>query len=256
MPALQAGPAPPPAFSQGACPELRPGWNRSFGASGRDFLLEVPGSGGPYAVIFVWHGANGAAAPFDELLRSPAERDGYLLVVPDGQGRFPVEWDLHGDLDLGFFDDVLACLVQQFPVDRRRVHAAGYSAGGVMAARLAERRAGQLASLVSWSGGIRDDRHRLVVGPLPRALPGLLYHGGADDRPAWVGQPGTLELAEALLAAGQRPVVCDHEQGHTIPDTDRTFLDMGAFFIAHPWGGSDPAEAGVSLPAYCQPYAP
>jgi poly(3-hydroxybutyrate) depolymerase len=192
--------------------------------------------------------------PFDELLRTHAEQDGYLLVVPDGQARFPVEWDLDGDTDLGFFDDVLACLVQQFPVDRRRVHSAGFSAGGAMSARLAERRGDRLASLVSWSGGIRDQNRKLVVGSLPRALPGLLYDGGRDDRPSWVGQAGTLELAETLLAAGEAPIVCDHGQGHTIPDTDRTFLDMGAFFLAHPFGGSDPIDAGVSLPRYCFPY--
>jgi hypothetical protein len=41
------------------------------------------------------------------------DADGYVLVIPDGQLRYPLDWGMDirgGDDDLRFFDDVVACV--------------------------------------------------------------------------------------------------------------------------------------------------
>lgn len=263
LPALASGlPALRP-YSGGTCPTLERGENRGFGVGARDFLLFVPSeTGGPYGVVFVWHGSGGNAQAFTFLVDAsdPAgyERGGYILVIPDGQARHLLDWamDLQGvDHDLRFYDDVVACLSQQFPVDRRRVHSTGYSAGAVFSAYLMGHRSDSLASFAGWSTGEADSRNRRIVPDPPRAVPGLLYHGGRDDKPDWAGRRGTLSLAAHMTANGALAIVCDHGLGHVVPGPlDATLGQMWSFMLAHPFGDEQAwATGGLAgrLPDWC-----
>jgi poly(3-hydroxybutyrate) depolymerase len=262
LPALDSGgPAPPTAYSRGTCPALVPGTNRDFGANHRDFELRVPAtSRGPYGVVFAWHHSNGSSELFPRILADHLETGGYVLVAPDGQRRYPLEWDMDAagaDDDLRFFDDVLACLDAQIPIDRRRVHAVGLSAGAVFSAYLMGRRSNVLASFVSFSGGGEGPGGERFVPNPPHPIPGLLYHGGETDVPDWAGRVGTLALARRMAANTQLAIVCDHGSGHVIPGPAKTLDDMWAFMLAHPFSPGNTAAwrtTGITglLPDYCR----
>lgn len=259
LPALaEGGPALRP-YSQGACPRLEDGWNLGFGFNQRDFILRVPtATRGPYGLWFLWHGFGGTAQAFDYFLSARFDADGYILVIPDGQSRYSLEWGMDlrgGDDDLRFFDDVVACVNQQFPIDRRRVHATGYSAGGVFSAYLMGYRSDTLASFGAWSTGETDTKGRRIVPAPARPVPGLLYHGGRGDKPDWAGRKGTLALAAHMAENGALAIVCDHGGGHVVPEPfEGTLRDMWAFLLAHPFGPTAAwATGGLGgrLPDYC-----
>jgi len=258
LPALAAGgPADLPPYSRGTCPALVPGRNPGFGYNGRSFLLHVPTSTrGPFAVVFLW-GAGTHPETIAGLLSAFYDVDGYILVVPEGEPFYPLTWSMDSrgsDDDLRFFDDVLTCLDQQFPVDRRRVHSAGYSVGACFSAYLMGHRSWTLASFASYSGGDQMPSGRQLVPMPPHPIPGLLFHGGDRDD-LWAGKEATLSLARRMAANGQFTVACDHGFGHVVPGA--TVRDMWAFLLAHPFSpGNEAAWAagGISgrLPDWCR----
>jgi poly(3-hydroxybutyrate) depolymerase len=258
LPALDTeGPAPLAPYSRGACPALAPGRNRDFGHNHRSFLLCVPTSTrGPFAVLFLW-GAGGPAEGIAPVLAGHYDEDGFILVVPDGDPpRYPLTWDMDprgSDADLRFFDDVLACLDEQYPVDRRRVHTTGYSTGAVFSAYLMGHRSQVLASFSSYSGGDRSPSGERLVPMPPHPIPGLLYHGGDADV-EWAGKAATLSLAARMASNGQFTVVCDHGRGHVVGSSTQ---EMWGFLLAQPFSPGNAAAwatTGIDskLPAYCQ----
>jgi poly(3-hydroxybutyrate) depolymerase len=243
-------------YSRGRCPALAPGRNRGFGYNGRSFLLYVPRSSrGPFAVVFLW-GAGGPAEGIASILAGVHDEDGFILVVPDGEPRYPLAWSMDArgaENDLRFFDDVLACLDEQYPLDRRRIHTTGYSAGAVFSAYLVGHRSRTLASFSSYSGGDQSPSGDRLVPMPPHPIPGLLFHGGDADV-EWAGRAATLSLAGRMAANGQFTVVCDHGRGHVVAGSTQ---EMWRFLLAHPFspGNAAPwATTGIAgkLPAYCQ----
>ncbi len=245
------GPAAPRPYSRGICPVLTPGRNRDVGHTHRSLLLGVPTTTrGPYGVLFFWPAAGPAESIWPIFGRS-LDAGGYILVIPDADTRFPLSWSMDArgaDDDLRFFDDVLACLDAQYPIDRRRIHSAGYSTGAVFSAYLMGHRHDTLASFVSFSGGGHLPSGEMHV-PLPtRKAPALLYHGGATDT-LWAGREATLGLAARMRANGQPTLVCDHGRGHVVGASAR---EMWSFLLAHPFR-NDAVAAGVPGPARARP---
>lgn len=261
--ALQTGgPAALRPYSGGTCPALAPGSVSDFGRDRRSFLLYVPKSTrGPFGVVFFW-AAGGKAEATAPIVSMGYDADGYILVLPEGkvgpggQAAFPLSWSMDpkgADDDLRFFDDVVTCLDQRFPIDRRRIHSAGYSVGGCFSAYLMSYRSEYLASFVSYSGSDKTPSGERLIPMPPRPVPGLLYHGGDTDS-LWAGKAATLSLAGRMSANGQFTVVCDHGRGHVIGDTVQ---NMWAFMLAHPFSPGNSsvwAASGIvgKLPAHCQ----
>jgi predicted esterase len=260
LPALtQDGPVRRP-YSRGTCPPLSQGANLDVGFTGRTVLLYIPTSTrGPFGVVFAWS-AGGSAEAYD-FLATRYDQDGYILVIPNGRPQYPLTWDMDrggAEADLRFFDDVVTCLAEQYPIDLRRVHSTGYSVGGIFTAYLMGYRSETLASIVAWSTGETDPSGRRMV-PSPRhRIPGLLYHGGSHDEPDYAGREGTLALASRMASNGQFTVVCDHGLGHTIPGPlDATLQQMWTFMLAHPFTPGNAAawaESGIAgkLPDFCR----
>jgi len=242
----------------GPCPALQPGSNRVFGSNFRDFLLYVPTTTrGPFGLVFLWS-AGGKAQGFD-FLATRYDADGYILVIPGGDARDPLTWAMDAgglDHDLRFFDEVVACVSEQFPLDRRRVHSTGYSVGAVFSAYLMAHRSDTLASFSGWSTGETDPGGRRMVTRPRRPVPGLLYHGGMNDKPDWAGRKGTLALAAHMTQAGALAIVCDHGSGHVVPGptVEGTMGQMWSFMLAHPFGDETAWKTGGlagRLPDHC-----
>jgi polyhydroxybutyrate depolymerase len=188
---------------------LEPGDHRIEIAAGgrqRSYLVHLPpqaAAGTPLPLLLNFHGAasNAAGQQRFSRLNDLADRAGFLVVYPDGTGRFKrfLTWNagtccgsamLQRVDDVGFTVAVLDDCARRMAVDRRRVYATGMSNGAMMAHRLAAEVPERIAAIAPVAGGMVYQRFRpgLTVPVLqihsvddPRAL----YHGGLG--PAFPG---------------------------------------------------------------------
>lgn len=108
-----------------------------------------------------------------------ADRDGFLVVAPQGQGQ-PRHFTLLGATggeqdDVQFVGDVIDHLQKTLCVDRSRVYATGMSNGGALSAVLACRLSDRIAAFASVAA--------VVWGPqcdAARTVPIIAFHGTAD----------------------------------------------------------------------------
>ncbi len=177
----------------------------------RRFLVHRPAGrddGAPLPVVVVLHGT-GATASWtlgDTGWADKADREGFLVLVPDGlrpdlakPPHFvdnPQVWndgspklvpnEPEGD-DVGFLDAMLDAVGQDAAVDPRRLYVTGFSNGAGMAFRLAAERSRRYAAVAPVAG------HCWLTDPRPeRPTPTLLLAGGDDPLfPLAGGQIGT-----------------------------------------------------------------
>ena len=159
----------------------------------RSFLLHLPpaaAAGVPLPLVLMFHGyqGNGATLMAESRMNDAADRAGYAVAYPDGSGRFKYAWlswnavsccgvvaERHVD-DIGFADAIVRRLVSAGRVNPDRVYAAGFSAGGMIALRLACTRARAYAAVADVAGAMPD------TACVPaRAVPTILFQGEDDS---------------------------------------------------------------------------
>jgi len=218
----------------------------------------------PLPVVFAFHGAG---STIDSLARASgfnamADRERFLVVYPQGLGaRFDTR---RSSADVRLVVAILAQLEQAGAVDRRRVHATGFSNGGFLCYRLAADMPGVFASIAPVGALLERD-------VLPDATRVSLMHvHGAADRVvtpggrrgsygaqegvrAWAARAGCAQapIDQALPGAAplrvrQRRYACPagvdvgllwiEGKGHTWPQEGGGWLSrtMWAFFQDHP----------------------
>jgi hypothetical protein len=258
-------PAAPGAYSAGECPAMD-GVVSDFrsGRYSRTFRVHLPRETDGAGVLFLWHGNGDSAEGFDRYMDGEglARELGVITVIPDaGAGGLGLDWsvppnDTKGDA--GFFDDMLACLSAQYPLDLRRVYSAGFSAGALWTSWLAMNRADHLAAAVTFSGGSDGGAMGIAVvnGYKTPAwdIPVLMTEGGPSDQVIVNFEDMTESMSTQLREDGSTVVVCSHGEGHTPPSGfDRwawDFLDAHVYGrLPSPYaGGADPSG---KLPGYC-----
>jgi polyhydroxybutyrate depolymerase len=139
----------------------------------------------PAPTIVVLHGAWLSGQEMREMLRlsAPAGAAGFTVVYPDAGGVLwndgataaPMPGLLSAADDVGFLDALLDRLIAERIADPARIHLAGLSSGGMMAARYACLRAGRLASLVIFAA-TQAAQPCAPARPLP-----VLIAAGTDD---------------------------------------------------------------------------
>jgi len=158
----------------------------------RRFLLHLPPVASsqrvPLVLAFHGHHGNGAVLQDQSHLDAVADRLGFAIAYPDGTGRFGylgLSWNVgtccgnaHTDSvdDVAFADSLIAVTGRTLPVDVTRVFAAGFSAGGMLALRLACDRATQFLAVADVQGTMPD-----VACRPARAVSVLLVQGADDD---------------------------------------------------------------------------
>jgi hypothetical protein len=223
-PPVSGGGTSPPASAlprvNGPCPELRDGWVTVGGAW---VALTVGSQRGP--MVFYWHGTGtdsseveiGLPGATDEIKRS----GGIVASFEDSSGlgdNTGDYWWFTGDIDAA--DQILACGVQAGLVDPARIHAAGYSAGGLQTGTMVFSRSGYLASAVVYSGG--PALGGLVPGSTwfadPSNIPSVLgAHGAAgSDWLALDFAEGTQLVGDTVRDAGGYAIDCDDGGDHEI----------------------------------------
>lgn len=267
--------APLPTYA-GTCPTLTPGFNTiSSGGADREFLLVLPSdydATQSYPVFFLWHWLGGDAEDFATRaeVQAAADTQHFIAVLPEKKGDVLFTWPFEKsqsqarvDEELGFFDDMLACVGAGLSIDPQCVSSVGVSAGALFTGQLAHARSTHLASFVSLSGGtggfaIRDwetAEHR---------MPALVLWGGSEDTCQSVLSFETLsaDLEANLTEDGHFLVECIHNCGHSEPPFEgppefSKYKGMWDFILAHPYWVSDGQSVlttdGLSpdLPEWC-----
>ncbi len=282
-------PAALPGYSGGACPALTPGVNViASGDVDREFTLLVPSdvaSDAPLPIVFFWHWLGGDMDDFIERgqLATAVDDQQFIAVVP---ASIPTPVSLFPDLDLKwpyditqsaarmeqefvFFDDMLSCVVEQYPSNTDCVSSVGVSSGALFTDQLAAHRSEYLASFLSLSGGVGSGQGGLsdVIKPWKGAehkLPGLVLWGGDTDNCfnllKFKDQSQALE--SYLESDGHFFVECVHNCGHAQPPIDApegmtVFAPLWQFIFDHPYwlepGESPYSQHGLpqEFPAWC-----
>ena len=159
----------------------------------RTFTVRAPSraeSAAARPLVIVLHGRGGSGAGVIQRagFDAQADREGYLLIAPDGTGN-PRAWETGfvpgtGIDDVGFIGALIDTAIVRYRVDRARIYVAGYSNGGALAHRVASDLSSRLAGVAVFAGIIGG---RLANGTVtrieaPRApVPILILHGDADD---------------------------------------------------------------------------
>ena len=262
------------------CDSLVEGLNEGFEVDGlaRSFYLDLPAGiddGGPWPVVFSWHGLGDSAGNFRNLFAGGVDgpQMSFILVTPEDTdfplmvplvGSVSMDWDTFevaeggaGNREVGLFDAVLECLDQRWGVDPAHVHSAGFSLGSVTTDMLSTVRGEQLASVATWSGGYwsNPDNIDFALGAvaswpdytIENPYPQMLIHGGPTDVFEVVPGAYTMSFYDFAVAdtdflgtRGHPLIVCDHGAGHTAPVSvsPATVLQ---FFADHPLGvGASP----------------
>ncbi|HTV24018.1 MAG TPA: PHB depolymerase family esterase, partial [Polyangiaceae bacterium] len=163
----------------------------TLGGTQRTFLYYAPAAldpSVPVPVLIVAHGLGQSAAQIFEITRfdALAEREGFVVLYPEGQGRIP--WNIGADVcpgargpvfsargdDSAFVDAMLAFVAKDRRIDADHVFVAGFASGGYLANELACERT-DIRAVASHSGGTHAlDACRSAQKPV------LLLHGLSD----------------------------------------------------------------------------
>src|SRR5215211_5681072 len=151
------------------------------GGQPRQYLLHVPATykpNEPAALVLVFHGAGIGAERFVSYTRfsTVADREGFLIVYPQGLGEEPVWNPSPGSRDVQFIRDLIDHLQRRCRVDPERIYASGHSNGGGMVNRLACELADQIAAIGPVSGAYQASGDCSPFRPVPV----FAIHGTAD----------------------------------------------------------------------------
>jgi polyhydroxybutyrate depolymerase len=163
------------------------------GALDRSFYLRLPprfsAQGRRYPLVILLHGHNnnGSNVIGQTKMDAVADKYGFILAAPNGTGRFGrfgLTWNAgtccgsaqekHID-DIGFLAALIDTLTRRLPIDSSRIAIAGFSAGGMLALRIACDRPSIATVYVNVQGTMPDTTcgaHRPVS---------MLLFAGDDD---------------------------------------------------------------------------
>ena len=235
-PACTDRPAPPPGGSEGRL---------AFGGKDRSYLLHVPSSydaDTPTPVVFNFHGHGSSAAAQMAYadFRPLADREGFVIVAPDGQGS-PRRFTLLGATateadDAEFATALLDHLSAELCIDERRVFATGMSNGGalssVLACKAADRFAavGAVAAVIYVPPCAEDARPAPIVAMMGDADPVVPYAGG---RVNCCGNPNIPATLDTLTNFAKRSA-CEEPPVEERPDPS---------IVHRTWPGCDTGTA-------------
>jgi predicted esterase len=265
----------PKKYSGGTCPTLVDGHNAfPSGAAMRDFRLVSPVDKKPderLPVLFLWHWLGGSADDFYERgqIQLAADTQRFIAVIPESKGDIQFKWPFdilqsqgRMDEEFAFFDDMLACVSEQFNVNKECVGSAGVSAGALFTGQLAGGRGEYLSSIVSLSGGTGGSLIKPFANPEHR-MPAVVLWGGPTDNCFQVMnfEQTSTDLEKNLDTRGHFFVECIHNCGHAEPPLDAplglsTYAPMWQFVLDHPYwlgAGESPYANGLpkDMPAWC-----
>lgn len=185
----------------------------TVGGTDRTFRLYTPPDsqdGGPVPLVLALHGSGNTAESLVDAseLDEAADAGGFIVAYPQAIG---ISWHAgfccttgRGDpaADVRFLDHLVSDVVASRRIDEARIFVVGFSAGGMMAYRLACDLAGRFAGVgaIAASMALEDCRPSRPVSV-------IAIHGTADDVVPYEGGPirgGATKPAPAATAVAER----------------------------------------------------
>jgi polyhydroxybutyrate depolymerase len=123
-------------------------------------------------------------------LEERGDRDGWIVVYPDGlgkqwsDGRHDVNRPKDAD-DIGFLSAMIDALVAKENVDKKRVFATGISNGGFMSHRLGRELSSKIAAIAPVAANLQEEADLASVPS--RAVSVLAINGTEDPIVPWEG---------------------------------------------------------------------
>ncbi len=165
----------------------------------RAFIVYVPASYDSITempVVFNFHGytSNSAEQMWYGDFRSIADTANFIIVHPMGTKNgfgtthWNVGWGGSSTNDLGFIDDLLDTLKQDYAVDSMRIYSTGMSNGGFMSYLLACELSNQIAAVASVTGSIAPGK--LTSCNPTHPTPIMQIHGTNDQTVPYTGSSG------------------------------------------------------------------
>ena len=167
----------------------------------RSYIVHVPpGYDGkkPIPVVLAFHGGGSNAEQMVRFcgLNEKADKEGFLVVYPNGTGRLEKLLTFNGGNCCGYamnqkVDDVaftralLDDLAKVAKVDPKRVYATGMSNGAIMAYRLASELSDRIAAIAPVAGPMGTE----TCNP-KRPVPVIHFHGTDDQNAPFKGGKG------------------------------------------------------------------
>lgn len=176
----------------------------------------------PMPLVLVLHGGGGTALNAENMtgFTEKAIRKGFIVVYPEGTGKlnlFPTWNAVHccGYAmekkvdDVGFINALLDKLIDEYPIDRKRVFVTGMSNGGMMAHRLGIQLSNRFAAIAPVVATLFGDEKKsehpvaalMVNGMLDKSVP---YQGGLPGGrfpDSWDGTPAKSAMEQATFWA-------------------------------------------------------
>ena len=173
----------------------------------REYILYIPDSydgASTIPLVLNFHGFGESASDFmnNADMRTVSELNTFILIYPQGSClNGSSHWNAcltGGDNksyadDFGFVESIISEISSQYNVDLKRVYAAGYSNGGMMAYGLANYKSDLIAAVASVSGVMLD-----CIGSTSHPMPVVHLHGTSDDIIPYNGGNGWNSVQKTL----------------------------------------------------------
>lgn len=143
----------------------------------------------PLVVSLHGGGGNGRIQAMMTGLNAKADREGFIVVYPDGSGGLEtalLTWNTthccayamtHHTDDIGFIRALLTKLEADLPIDSSRIYVTGLSNGGMMTHRVGIELSDKIAAIAPVISSLFGDEQ------LPQApVPALIINGGIDEK--------------------------------------------------------------------------
>ncbi len=196
-----------------------------FAGEERGYYLHVPAkvtrSGAKVPLVIALHGGggNGKIHAMMTGFTAKAEREGFIVVYPDGSGGLGdmlLTWNSghccafaleHKTDDAGYIRALLDKLVLEQPIDPRRVYVTGLSNGGMMSHYLGIAMGDRIAAIAPVISGLFGDELRPAT-----PVPTIIINGGVDNAVKVDGGPlGGGKRARNAADAPLKPVAYQGE---------------------------------------------
>jgi poly(3-hydroxybutyrate) depolymerase len=258
----------------GTCPHYSAGQGNlvTFAASGGSIQAQVwagsPTGGGP--LILYWNGT--ASSPTAEIplafdINAVTSAGGLIVGFVSGSRTGATGADTGGDLywystDVNYADQAVACAIDQYKIDTRHIHVAGYSAGGLQTVYMWAARSSYVASVISYSGGY-------IIINAPQASDAMYEnkantaaaigaHGAAGSDALGADFASATQTWEGMIKMGGGFSIDCNDGGSHLDFFTKRAPGLKAvaytFFAAHPYGVKP--EPWTSLPSgfptYCK----
>lgn len=174
----------------------------------RDFIINYPSyydGSEPMPLVFNFHGfgSNSTQQMFYGDFRSILERDGFIVVHPEGtlingQSHWNVGGFTTGSTtdDVGFTSAMIDYLSENYNIDPERIYATGMSNGGYMSYELACQLGDRIAAIASVTGSMTPETFENCNPTHPTPI--MEIHGTADLVVSYEGSSFSKPISEVM----------------------------------------------------------